>query len=388
MKLQRVLLGLPSLGPKLVFLGLLASLAGVRALGLQGARIGPFVPDLGIGWMLFSCAVALFILPPSVSRLRRVIGAALALGVLFSFSAWLEARTAEAPPKQVSAYPGLDTSADPERSTSLSSFLISNRRQLDRLSGRRRYVALEVTGYVFVPESGSHRFRARCDDGCSLRIGGELVLGGAGSASGEVRLARGPHRFWLGYEQRTGPALLKLEWERPAFVELLPLDFFVSDRVDLLTAEARRRHALTSILLSIAQIAWWLCILSLVAWIGARARGYWLYGPRLDRQSLADGFRAGLKALRASAVYLVASVLMVAHGYWVVTLLGTKPLLDGWMIIQDDYSHHLANAIRAREFFFESGRLWGYSPTLMAGFPNPSCAKIKKSTPGLFPIME
>jgi len=72
---------------------------------------------------------------------------------------------------------------------------------------------------------------------------------------------------------------------------------------------------------------------------------------------------------RPGAALVALLGLVLAQGAFAVRLVGTGPLLRGEWIVQDDYGLHLANAMAARRLLWESGRLWGYHPGLMAGHP-------------------
>lgn len=80
-------------------------------------------------------------------------------------------------------------------------------------------VGLLYSGYLNVPAAGVYRFDLTSDDGARLWIDGRLVvdadgLHSAGSFIGTAALAKGPHRFSLGYFNRTGGAALALKWGR------------------------------------------------------------------------------------------------------------------------------------------------------------------------------
>ena len=283
MERRNLLLGIGGIFPSFLLFCSVTVVAGLRALGRQEIRIGPLVPEISLWWLLLPCAIALFLKPPSVIRLRpdRLLGVTLALTVLaWSLSVWLEKSSGEAPPKAVSVYHLPRTGSVQEQTGSIDSMQIESRKQLNRIAGRRRMVGLEFSGYLIVPESGTHRFDTECDDRCSLRIGNERVLNKAGSAAAEIFLEAGIHHFSLYYEQEAGPASLKVAWDRPGFVELLPLDHYVSHEVGLLSADARRPRILTSAFRIILGIASWLCTFSLMVLVGAWARGYWVVRRR------------------------------------------------------------------------------------------------------------
>jgi hexosaminidase len=74
-------------------------------------------------------------------------------------------------------------------------------------------------GFIDVPETGIYSFFLTSDDGSVLRIADRLVVdndGGHSSKekSGQVALAKGPHRFVLDYMDLGGGGMLRLEYSR------------------------------------------------------------------------------------------------------------------------------------------------------------------------------
>ncbi|HSF14309.1 MAG TPA: PA14 domain-containing protein [Vicinamibacteria bacterium] len=254
-----------------MFFGIYTATAGARALGQQGARIGPIVPELSLGWLVASAVLALFFWRTAGPRRAVILGITLALTALvLSLPVWLGVVTRTPPPKAVSVYDLSRPDTSPGRQTDLDSFHIVDRADLQRISGRRGRVALDITGYLMVPESGAHRFEARCDDRCSLQIDGRMVLDGTGSA--ELDMEAALHRFRLRYEQQRGPAVLELQWDRPGAVELLPLDHYLSDEVSLLSATALRERMFANVLETFSSAFLWLGAFCLLLGSGNRAR--------------------------------------------------------------------------------------------------------------------
>ncbi|HXV63968.1 MAG TPA: PA14 domain-containing protein [Vicinamibacteria bacterium] len=250
--------------------GICAATAGARAFGLQGVRIGPIVPELSLGWVVAPAVLAPFFWRVARPRRAVILGITLALTALaLSLPVWLGVVARETPQKAVSVYDLSRPDAGPVRRTGLDSLRVVDRANLHRIAGRRGRVALDITGYLMVPESGSYRFEARCDDGCSLQIDGRIVLDGTGSA--ELDLEAALHRFRLRYEQRRGPAVLELQWDRPGTVELLPIDHYVSDDLSLLTATALRERKLTSLLEILSSALLWPGVFCLLLGAGHRA---------------------------------------------------------------------------------------------------------------------
>ena len=79
---------------------------------------------------------------------------------------WLKEGESEAPAKAVTVYHAPETGMVEEREVVTASLTIRDRRQLRALAGRRRVVAMEVAGYLRVPESGLHRFEGHCISRC------------------------------------------------------------------------------------------------------------------------------------------------------------------------------------------------------------------------------
>ncbi len=86
-------------------------------------------------------------------------------------------------------------------------------------------VARRYSGYVSAPEDGVYQFQLTSDDGSRLWIDGELVVDNDGlhssqAKTGAIALAKGWHRFQLGWFNGTGDAALDLQMakagEKPA----------------------------------------------------------------------------------------------------------------------------------------------------------------------------
>ena len=107
-----------------------------------------------------------------------------------------------------------------------------DRRALNRATGRRRNVELEITGFLYVPRSGEYELRLACDDRCALSLDGDELLETDRRETVGLELERGPHSLALRYVQRGGPAHLILEWERSAVFPILPMEAFVFGRAE------------------------------------------------------------------------------------------------------------------------------------------------------------
>ena len=141
--------------------------------------------------------------------------------------------------------------------------------------------------------------------------------------------------------------------------------------------DTRGRRELSSALWVLQGAAWWLGVLCLVLWSGGKARRRFVVDRGPDGQPLPDGAHLAPNVLRTGALLLLYTSLATAHVFMVVRLIGPGPLLRGDRLVQDDYSYHLSSVIRVREFFVESGRLWGLQPGAHGGafLPAPWTAR-------------
>ncbi len=228
--------------------------------GELGAKLGRFaVPEIAIGWALLVALVILVAVPRSSERLsfRRFVTVA-AILFLCGFPLmrwWMEHRHVASP---LAAHVSRRVGEPSERTQPLLRLDVPARRYLARIARRRRNVALDIRGFVYVPRAGDYRFDMSCDDRCEIRIGGETVLKGEGSRFAVVNLVRGVHPLTIIYAQTGGPALLLLSWDRPDVVELFPLEAYVGGDEASLT---RRRFALEPFSRSLflgATLAWFL----------------------------------------------------------------------------------------------------------------------------------
>lgn len=251
--------------------------AAVRLLGEQGARLGPLAfPAVALPWLLGPCALVFFLAPRSSRRpsVAWVAALTLGLGLLYwPLSAWRTELLEPTPSLDVTA--SRLSTGDPIRTTRrLGSLSIASRRDLNRLVGRRRDVRVELVGALTAPESGLYRFDLVCDDRCGLRMGGSRLVSGSGRTSFVTSLEEGRHAFSILFDQRRGPARLTVRWRRPAWLELLAMDHFVSARIDGLTLREVRSRETEAAWSFLASLAWWLAVLALIAGAG-EAREAW-----------------------------------------------------------------------------------------------------------------
>ena len=208
-----------------------------------------------------------------------------------------------------------------EREVVTASLTIRDRRQLRALAGRRRVVAMEVVGYLRVPESGLHRFEGHCVSRCTLRVGNETLLDGAGSSS-----AAGRARVW-------SPAFLaSLRAGRGAgvfeavvgivrgFWSLFPWTPMSAMRSGFCWTTTRGRRELSSALWVLQGAAWWLGVLCLVLWSGGKARRRFVVDRGPDGQPLPDGAHLALGAWLLFAVGLNLPFLLFHPGWTIIEI--------------------------------------------------------------------
>ena len=277
------LIGLPSVLPRsrrgLVFLFALAAVAGIRLLGEQDARLGPLsFPSVGLLWLFVPGALVFFLAPGSSRRPHVLVflGFALGLGLLYWPLAVWRAGVLEPTPSLELNASRLSTGDPIQARSRVGTLSIESRRDLNRLVGLRHDVRMELRGSLVASESGRYRFELDCDDRCGLRIDGNRLTRASGLASIETSLEEGRHAFSILFDQRQGPAHLRVRWKRPALLELLPMDHFVSARVDGLTLEDVRGREARAALSFLGSFAWWFAVLALVVGVGEARRSWQL----------------------------------------------------------------------------------------------------------------
>lgn len=228
---------------------LLAGFVALQLLGAQGARLGPFLcPEIDARWLLLGVTSAFFLLPGTNLPLvpKRLLGAVAALGLV----AWIVTTWSD---NNRSAKPSLSAevqwlpleASSPPRSVLLDSLQLDSRKQIHRVTGRRRRVRLDISALLYVPRTGQYRFDLSCDDSCLVRVG-EETFREQGTGSYELTLEEGVYPFSIRYQQMSGPAFLEVSWDRPGAVELLPLTHYLSRRQHSGFPEALRREHLRS----------------------------------------------------------------------------------------------------------------------------------------------
>ena len=199
----------------LTFLGVL------HLLGEQGVRLGSLLiprvdPWLFLGILVLSAALATSRSPMRVLEFLVTLG--VLTGVAILLRSW-HATLSDPPSPFISSVRELDEkTALNKRTVVLPLLQVRSGSHLGRLAGRRKKITLDVSGYLRVEQTGLHRLRLRCDDLCVLLVNGETVAVVSGLGSIEASLEEGLHPFSLRYEQNIGPAVMTLDWNRPAFV--------------------------------------------------------------------------------------------------------------------------------------------------------------------------
>lgn len=266
-------------------------------LGQQGARLGSFpVPALSAWWVLAAVAANFLIARrgPRVAGARLALEAA-ALALAFVALAFL---------RHASLVPALELMASVEDGgrVRLTRIQIPERRDLRRLTGRRRNLRFEARAVLEVPRDGRYRFELYCDDACDIDVG-EHHLRAVGALEEELQLASGDLPFVLRYRQAGGPASLRVGWTRPALVELLPIDYYLRAP----GAPARSRFAAVAGLGGM--LLWW--------------AAFSIYVVRLSRSRAALSGQRWVPAAAATVIVLYGGALrfeaFLAHSSLAVT---------------------------------------------------------------------
>ena len=298
---------------------LLAGFVALQLLGAQGARLGPFLcPEIDARWLLLGVTSAFFLLPGTNLPLvpKRLLGAAAALGLV----AWIVTTWSD---NNRSAKPSLSAevqwlpleASSPPRSVLLDSLQLDSRKQIHRVTGRRRRVRLDISALLYAPRTGQYRFDLSCDDSCLVRVG-EETFREQGTGSYELTLEEGVYPFSIRYQQMSGPAFLKVSWDRPGAVELLPLTHYLSRRQHSGFPEALRREHLRSAGWFLGKLIGSLIAFCLVIRLAGR-----LWVKPLVGISLLVGLSAVLSMLSVSRLDLPPFFIAAAVLAWVLAWL-------------------------------------------------------------------
>lgn len=224
-----------------------ALLALVALLGEQQARLGPlFVPAIGFRWVA-AALVAAFLLTPRRNERRlgaRDAAAAAVLGI--AFVSWVVWRSSALGPPV-----SLIVTLDGNRTVVAETLQLEARRELRRLTGRRRNVTVSTEALIEVPRDGDYRVELDCDDACQVVVGTTRVR-----ETGTVSLERGEAPFSLVYRQLGGPAKLVVGWNTPSAIELLPFEYFLRAP----GAPSRTSQRLQVYATLVLGIVWWAAV--------------------------------------------------------------------------------------------------------------------------------
>jgi hypothetical protein len=292
-----------------LFAAALAVFALAALLGGQGARLGPWlVPPLPATWLALG-ALGAVVLPPSdrPARARSLWAAALLLaGAAWPVAAWRQAVARPVVPVVGRVgYPD-QPHARPRAVVFPSLARLRQDPPWHRLVGRREEFVLDLEVWVWAPRAGTYRLELAADDTASLEVDGRRVLESVNRAAADVSLAAGAHAFRLRHVQGKGGAHLALDWDRPAWLEVLPLDAYTSSRPEGLSAaglRARHASALASLL---AAWLWWAAAAVLVARAG-ESRHAWPATARLSQRVRAGGRSFSADPGRRNAVLVAAA---------------------------------------------------------------------------------
>jgi hypothetical protein len=252
--------------------GTVGLLALVFLLGQQGARLGAWLPPRSVPpWIGLLLALAVASLPRSVrpARAAPLIGTALALALLaWPLFEWR--REAARSPLALTATvtPLSQPESAPTRLVIPDFGRLRRAPPWHRLLGRHHDFVLTIEGWLWVPRSTTYHFALRADDAAALTIDGVTVVRQASEAVVDVPLTQGRHAITVHHQQGVGAAYVSLDWDRPPFVELIPLEGYLAGRPEAAEpAAVQRRHRATLASLALAWL-WWIAAGLVLARIG------------------------------------------------------------------------------------------------------------------------
>ncbi len=289
------------------------------------------LPKPEVEWLLGLVLLAFFLVPTKPHRETTAKTIAVLLLLVFSgwlVFAWRSAIVTPSPSLTAEVSRLSDGGGSPGQTVLLGSLVLDERRYLNRLAGRRRDIRLVVTGFLFVPQRGTYKFHFDCDDACGLRIDDLTVTPMVRSATVPIDLEPGIHPLNIRYSQIGGPAYLQITWERPSFLETLPLNHYVSGRSERLSAATLRGKERRA----------WLSLAACLAWYGF-ALGFVLKTGE-NRAAWREALTSGRTARWAP---VAASLLLVAYG----TLMRFDALLvHSRLAIEDESAAAVHQTIR------------------------------------------
>jgi hypothetical protein len=332
----------------LVLLGLLA------LLGAQGARLGPWrVPPLAPAWTVLAMLAAIALPAADRPARARALVPALLLLAVSAWPLWTWRQAAARPRVPVLARLAVRGQDDPRPAGILLPDLARLRRgpPWQRLLGRRHDFVLDVDLWVWAPGAGAYRLEVDADDAASLDLDGRRVLEETDHGAAEVALERGPHALRLHHVQGEGAAHVALDWDRPPWLELLPLEAYASSRPEELTAPlVGRRHARALASLA-AALAWW-TVAALVAARAGESRRAW---PAVERGH--DRIAAAGRGFWASADRRMALATAAAAGLLLFTLqAANRPRAVDGLYFQAFTSEYLMQTVSAADLRDEPWR--------------------------------
>lgn len=274
-RVKNFLLLLPHSKTGWLFVLSLTGLSALRVLEAHYVRVGSsFLPHIGLSWVLLLAVAAVLLAPQSRLPLRPARFLAVTVVLLLSawpLSLWSGRLSEPLSPLEASVHPR-SSSAGGSRTVRLDSLRLATRDDLTRHIGRRRRLRLEISGFLLVPRTGTYRLESSCDDHCLVRLDDETVLDSSSDAVVERDLEEGLHPLEIQYVQGIGPASFVLSWDRPAFLELLPLEQFAGADPEQVTPSALRWLAVEIVFFFLAAAAWWLAVWCLWTRFCERAR--------------------------------------------------------------------------------------------------------------------
>ena len=282
----RQVLPLPRSTRGLVFLSVLAGIAGTRLLGEQGASLGSFsFPSVGLRPLLGLSVLAFLLVPRSGRRPQLLQFVILVTGLIVTawpLASWRASIIEPAASLPVAVSRVTEARTEVEVTRRKDSLTVENRQYLNRLAGRRRDVRLEIAGSLFAPRPGVYRFYLDCDNRCVLRLDGKRLARAVGFSRVETFLNEGVHRLTLRFEQVGGPARLLVGWDQPSFLAFLPLDHYVSADADQLTASKLRKKEIAAGVSFALSLTWWGALFAFLMAAG-ESREFWRETLSTDR---------------------------------------------------------------------------------------------------------
>jgi hypothetical protein len=252
---------------KLVCVGAVTAAAALHLSGEQGIRVGTFLcPPVGARWPLLALTASFFFAAASSAtgvprRWSHQLVWSLALigTTAVPLHLWRRSTVSTDAALPASIFrPSFreDVRERPDRVALFDLVGAKRRIPLYRLAGRSREIELVVSGFLYAPETGTYFLRWSSDGKVKLRID-ETSLDA--SASMEAQLEEGLHHFELDYQSSDSDPypFLDLSWDRPASVELLPLEYFVAGRAADLEPRALARKEYLSVASLVLMLVWW-----------------------------------------------------------------------------------------------------------------------------------